>query len=402
MSRDCPTRQGPELADVFRLYGEAYRQSHPLPPSHLKVMRLIEICRTTELGGHLERCDRCGHERPAYNSCRNRHCPKCQTMAKERWIEARRQDLLPVSYFHDVFTLPHELNPLVLVNKTVCFNILFRSVAETLQAFAADPRWKLQGRLGFIAVLHTWTQQLFDHFHLHLLIPAGALSIGGSHWVPAQGKHLFHYDPVSRAFRHRFLSELKEAYQNGDLAFPGTVAHLQSRPAFYALVNALYEKHWVVYSKRPFAGPQQVLDYLGRYTHRVAISNDRILSVENERVTFSYRDRSDGNRVKTATLSAEEFIRRFLLHVVPSGFMRIRHFGFLANACKQRDLARIRELLGQTEPLPEGRSETVRELMARLTGIDISRCPQCEEGTMVVVGPLPKPPSLHTTYVRGP
>lgn len=374
----------PELADVFRLYGEAYRREKNPPLEHRQVMRLIEICRTEALGDHIERCDRCGFERRAFNSCGNRHCPKCQSVPKERWLQARKQELLPVPYLHNVFTLPHELNPLVLVNKAVCFNILFASVSETLQVFAHDPKWKLQGQLGFIAVLHTWTQQLLDHFHIHCIIPAGVLSDDRTKWIFAPDRNfLFPVKALSVVFKNKFLAHLKDAYRSGRLIFPGRTAYLADSARFGAFLDELYRKSWVVYSKKPFAGPEQLLDYLGRYTHRVAISNNRILSVDKGNVTFSWRDRSDGDRLKTMNLPAGEFIRRFLLHVLPRGLMRIRHFGFLANKAKKRALPVIRELLGQTQPTPEKPRESVRDIMLRLTGTDICLCPQCRKGLMV-------------------
>ena len=375
-----------EVADVLRLYGQTYRRFSRLPFSHLKIMHLLEICRTARLGGHLERCDTCGYERNAYNSCRNRHCPKCQTLTKEKWLEARKRELLPAKYFHNVFTLPHELNPLVLVNKKTLLKILFRSVAETLKAFAKDPRWKLEGQPGFIAVLHTWSQTLMDHFHIHCLIPAGALSFDRQRWNPSQNDNfLFHVKPLAQTFRGKFLFYLKKAYQNKELIFPGRTASLKTPETFYYLLRHLHQKDWVVYSKRPFAGPTQVLEYLGRYTHRIAISNNRIKSVENGQIRFSYRDRSDHNRPKEMTLPANEFIRRFLLHVLPNRFMRIRHFGFLANVSKRHAIPIISQCLGQSPQLPEKTDLSLRDMMLLLTGKDILRCPRCKSGTMETI-----------------
>ncbi len=360
-----------ELADIFRQYGESYR--HALPLSHQKVMRAIEVCRTAELGGHLERCNACGFERPAYNSCRNRHCPKCQSMAKAKWLFKQKSELLPVGYFHLVFTLPHELNPLILANKRVLLNILFKAVSETLLAFG---RTHLQGQMGFLTVLHTWDQTLKDHFHLHCLIPAGALSFDQSRWISARKNFLFPVKALSLVFRGKFLDFLKRASNQGKVEFQGKA-------------KALRKKKWVVYAKKPFGSPEKVLDYLGRYTHRVALSNDRILSVHDGQVTFSYRDRRDGDRLKTMTLEAEEFIRRFLLHVLPEGFMRIRHFGYLANRSKKHALARCRELLGLNPTLPELSKKSPHEMMLDLTGIDLTRCPTCKQGTMLIVAELP-------------
>jgi hypothetical protein len=383
-----------EVADVFRLWGERYRAEHPPSPDQRKVMSLIERCRTPALGGHLDRCDACGYELPSYNSCRNRHCPKCQSLARERWLQERQHDLLPVGYFHLVFTLPHEINPLVLCNKRALLALLFDAVADTLQAFAHDPQWRLKGQLGFLAVLHTWSQTLVDHFHLHCLIPAGVLRQDGS-WQQARESFLFRTHSLAKAFRSRYLSLLDGCYRQSTLQFPGSTAPLENPQQFARLLDSLRDKPWIVYAKRPFAGPRQVLDYLGRYTHRVAISNHRILSLDDGRVSFSYRDRRDHNLKKQMSLDAHEFIRRFLLHVLPPGFMKIRHFGFLANPCKADNLNRIRQQLGEP-PLPDAPqppAETVVEMMLRITGQDISRCPRCRQGHLVRVTELPPLPT---------
>jgi hypothetical protein len=383
-------RARPELADVFRAYGEAYGKAHPLPHSHLSVMRAIENCRTAVLGGHIQQCDRCGYQQPAYNSCRNRHCPKCGSLSKARWLEDRKADLLPVGYFHLVFTLPHELNPMALANKKVLCDILFKAVSQTLIEFG---RTHLGGLIGFICVLHTWDQTLGDHFHLHCLIPAGALSMDGSGWRAARKSYLFSVKALSLVFRGKVLDLIKQAFIKGELRFPGRTAAMAEAAACSGLLGTLRNKKWVVYAKRPFSSPDKVLDYLGRYTHRVAISNNRIVSVEDSaeggRVTFSYRDRKNGNQTRTMTLEASEFIRRFLLHVLPDGFMRIRHFGLLANRSKNQKLARCRELLGNgQQPSREGK-KSVRQLMLEVTGLDLALCPVCGVGTLVIVGELP-------------
>jgi len=376
-----------ELADIFRLYGEEYRQNHPLPSQHLKVMHLIEICRTAALGGHIEHCDSCGYEVQAYNSCRNRHCPKCQTLAKERWLQDRKAELIPSGYFHVVFTLPHDLNPIVLCNKRIMLNILFASVNETLQAFAHDPQWHLEGQLGFIAVLHTWSQTLMDHFHLHCVIPGGVLQENKT-WKPARETFLFKAGSLAKEFRNCYSRRLKEAYESGELIFPGKTAPLGTAKGFSQLLGQAENKDWIVYAKRPFAGPEQVLEYLGRYTHRVAISNHRIVSIQDGKVTFTYKDRSDKGRTKLMTLEADEFIRRFLLHILPEGYMKIRHFGFLANTCKKRNLECIHEQLGIPFEGSERQKQTVQEMMLGLTGEDISLCPRCGKGHLVK-GPSP-------------
>ena len=379
-----------EVADIFREYGEAYRVGHPLPPTHLKVMHDIEVCRTAYLGGHIEQCDSCGFERNAYNSCRNRHCPKCQALTKARWLEARKAELLPLTYFHSVFTLPHEINPIALCNKKVVFGILFKSVSQTLLQFGKNPENGLGGKLGFIAILHTWDQRLSHHFHLHCVIAGGALSFDNDRWIAGREDFLFHVKALSEVFRGKFIDYFQRAFANAKLIFPGNTERLGTKKGFSALINQLWAKDWVVYSKEPFGGPEQVLDYLGRYTHRVAISNHRIIAFENGKVTFQYRDRKDNDTIKVMTLEADEFIRRFLLHVLPDGFMRIRHFGFLANRSKKKDLGRCRELLGLCPELPKPSEITARELMLQLTGIDLTKCPFCKKGTMKVIAQLPK------------
>ena len=371
-----------EVADVLRLHGDAYRRAHPPPLLHLKIMRAISACRTPALGGHLQRCDGCGFERPAYNSCRNRHCPKCQELVKARWLKAREEELLPVPYFHLVFTLPHELNAIALCNKPEVYDILFRAVSRTLLEFGADAQRGLGGTLGITAILHTWDQTLRDHIHLHCAIPGGALSRDGQRWVSASPNFLFPVRALAQVFRGKFLDFLNKAFQDGQLIFPGKTASLASESAFRGLLAELYSKNWVVYSKRAFAGPRSVLDYIGRYTHRIAISNHRILSVENGVVTFSYRDRRDANKRKAMSLAADEFIRRFLLHAVPASFMRVRHFGFLANRRKKTALSRCRELLGLAPDIQRSVPKTTEELFQDLTGKDIGACPACGKGRM--------------------
>ena len=381
-----------ELADVFRLYGQSYCHSRPLPFSHIKVMRAIENCRTAALGGHVDTCSHCGFERISYNSCRNRHCPKCQTMAKANWLENRKAELLPVGYFHNVFTIPHELNPITLCNKKVIFNILFDSVAKTLRQFATDPKHKLGGKLGFTAILHTWDQRLLDHFHLHCVIPGGVISDDNTHWVNARDNFLFSVKALSIVFRGKFIDALKNAYNNNELIFPGKTEIFAKPQYFKKLVDQLYKKGWVVYSKKPFAGPKQVLDYLGRYTHRVAISNYRIKSIANGKVSFTYRDRPDDNKSKLMTIDAHEFIRRFLLHVLPQSYKKIRHFGFLASRCKKKYLAQIRTILNTKQKPSEPVKMDARTMLLHLTGVDLNKCPHCKHGTMCGAQ-LPKVPT---------
>jgi len=385
--RLAAARRGVELADILRAHGESYRRDHPLPVSHLKVMQAVERCRTAALGGHLEQCDSCGYERPAYNSCRNRHCPKCQSLAKVKWLEKQKSELLPVGYFHLVFTLPHELNALILTNKKILLSDLFKAVGETLVGFG---RTRLGGQIGLITVLHTWDQTLLDHFHLHCLVPAGALSIDQKRWSPARKNFLFPVKALSVVFRGKFLDLLTRAFAQNKLLFVGQTVCLANPVAFRLLINALRKKPWIVYAKKPFGSPLHVLDYLGRYTHRVALSNDRILSAHNGEVTFRYRDRKNQDRKKTMTLDAHEFIRRFLLHVIPKGFVRVRHSGVLANRSKSL-LSKCRQLLDLNPALPKLPPKSVHQLMLELTGIDITRCPLCQKGTLVLLANLPVP-----------
>jgi len=369
-----------ELADIFRVHGPAYRRAHRLPLDQLKAMRAIEACRTAALGGHLDRCDSCGFEHPAYNSCRNRHCPKCPSLAQAQWLQRQQTELLPVGYFHMVFTLPHALNPIALTNMRPIIHMLFRAVAETLADFA---RTHLHGQLGFLAVLHTWDQTLGDHFHLHCLIPGGALSFDKNRWIRVRPRFLFHVRALSIVFRAKFLDHLGQAFQSGGLQFPGSTAPLADPAAFGQLCSSLRKKKWVVYAKRPFASPETVLDYLGRYTHRVAISNRRILNVDDQHVSFLYRDRKAPDRRKTMVLTTHEFIRRFLLHVLPRGLMRIRHYGFMANRYKAQNLARCRQLLTSVC------TETPRSEPSACWNPERRRCPSCRTGLLLPIRTLP-------------
>ena len=370
-----------ELADIVRAHGAAYQRTHPLSRAQRRALRAIETCRTAALGGHRETCDTCGAVQISYNSCRNRHCPKCQTLAKERWLDARRAELLPVEYFHLVFTLPHALNPLAQGNPRVLYTLLFHAVADTLTTFARDPR-HLGGDLGATAILHTWGQNLSQHLHLHCVVTGGALAPDGSRWIPAPPGFLFPVRALAQVFRGKFLDALRRAYAADEFVFAGSLAALADPSAFATWLASLRQPDWVVYAKRPFAGPEQVLEYLGRYTHRVGLSNDRILSLDDGIVRFRWKDYADGDRVKLMALETDEFLRRFLLHVVPDGFVRIRHVGFLANRTRQAKLARCRQLLAQP-PAPAAHPlESVQALMLRLTGVDLKRCPVCQQGRM--------------------
>jgi len=373
--------RGLELAEIVRAHGAAYRQTHPLARAQRRTLYAIEMCRTAALGGHRDTCDTCGAVQISYNSCRNRHCPKCQTLAKERWLAARRAELLPAEYFHVVFTLPHALNALAQGNPRVIYTLLFRAVAATLTTFGRDPR-HLGGDVGGTAILHTWGQNLSQHLHLHCVVTGGALTPDGARWIAAPPGFLFPVRALARVFRGKYLQALHRAFTTGQLRFAGSLAALAEPETFATWLQDLRQHDWVVYAKRPLAGPTQVLEYLGRYTHRVAISNERLVSHTDDVVRFRWRDYADGDRVKIMTLAAEEFIRRFLLHVVPDGFVRIRHFGFLANRTRRAKLARCRALLAPPPAPATSAIESVAALMRRLTGIDIERCPVCQQGQL--------------------
>jgi Putative transposase/Transposase zinc-binding domain len=388
--QEVPHRPTYEVADVFRRYGAIYRKSHRLSLEQQRVMAAIENCRTAALGGHLEACDRCGHQRPVYNSCRNRHCPKCQGLARARWLADRQAELLPVGYFHNVFTLPHELNDLLAANRRRLYQLLFQAVAQTLHAFAADPQYGLGGQLGFTAVLHTWDQKLLYHVHLHCVIAGGALAPDGSRWLPAPRNYLFPVRELSHDFRQRYLDGVRRLFAQEQLHFPGRLATLTEPAAFAALLEPVTAKDWVVYSQPPFGGPATVLEYLSRYTHRVALSNSRLRAVADGRVTFTYRDRRDHNRQKELTLPATEFIRRFLLHVTPPGLCRMRHYGFLSNRLKEERLPCCRMLLGQVEESATMLPSAAVLLLRGLANEDVARCPQCGQGRMCRVRTLPK------------
>jgi hypothetical protein len=382
-----------EVADVFRRYGGAYRDRHgaSLSTAQRRVMSAIEKCRTAALGGHLERCDECGHERNCYNSCADRHCPKCQSLARARWIEDRQAELLEVPYFHVVFTIPKEIATIAYQNKRVVYGILFRATAETLMTIGADPK-HLGARLGFFAVLHSWGQNVLFHPHLHCVVPGGGPSLDGERWISCRPGFFLPVRVLSRLFRRLFLQNLRKAFRSGKLRFAGRLEPLRNRLAFARHLERAEASEWVVYAKRPFAGPQQVLDYVGRYTHRVAISNNRLVDMEDDQVRFQWKDYRHGDRVKTMSLSADEFIRRFLMHVLPTGFQRIRYYGFLGSRKRKENLAECRRLLGMTPPEQaaiRGAEREYRDHYEELTGLSLRRCPQCQRGRMVLVAILP-------------
>ncbi len=379
--REPAPRPRLEVADVFRAFGAAYRTHHVLAPEQARVFDAILACRTAALGGHLDLCEECGFERPAYNSCRNRHCPKCQTIAALRWVDARKKTVLPVHYFHVVFTLPAELRPLALRNREAVFDLLFEAASQTLLALGADPE-RLGALLGTTAVLHTWTRDLSFHPHLHCIVTGGGLA--GQRWrAVANDRHLFPIAAMGRLFRGKFLAGLKRLYRKGCLDLRGSCAHLDDPDVFRLLLDKLYRTPWRPYAKRPFAGPEQVFEYLGYYTHRVGISGHRLLEIDAEVVRFKTR------ATKTATLEGEEFIRRFLLHVLPRGFVKIRHYGLLAaKAQAKREIVRANLLVtvGQTEPAGASLAGPLAPLPTDAPNSPIElarRCPSCGHPSLV-------------------
>jgi hypothetical protein len=369
-----------EVADLIRTAGTAFlkRNRHWLRWKHVQVLRAIARCRTAALGGHLDECTRCGHRAVSYNSCRNRHCPKCQTSARERWIAARQRELLPTRYVHVVFTLPRELAPLTLQNKKIIYDLLFRASAETLLEVARDPR-RRGAEIGFFSVLHTWSQKLGLHPHVHCVIPAGGLSLEHTRWVKSRDHFFLPSKVLSRVFRGKFVAALQCAFREGHLRFSGNLTLLAQPKIFAAWLRPLFRKDWVIYSKPPFGGPQHVLQYLGRYTHRVAISNHRLISFADGKVTFRWRDSAHQNQQRLMTLSVDEFLRRFLFHLLPKGFVRIRNFGFLANRRRTVLLPLCFQLLSSRPASQTGQGSSTAD-----GAKDLWRCPQCA-GPMAVI-----------------
>jgi hypothetical protein len=370
-----------EVADIIRQSGNSFIAKHRswLTWLHLRVLYAIAVCRTATLGGHLDRCSRCGHEAISYCSCRNRHCPKCQTNARDKWLAERSKELLPVSYVHVVFTLPHELSWLALQNKKIVYDLLFRTSATTLLEVAADPK-HLGAEIGFLSVLHTWGQNLQHHPHIHCVIPSGGLSPDHQRWIHPRYPFFLPVKVLGRVFRGKFVAGLKRAFRQGQLAFPGSLQALAGENAFHAFLRPLFRQDWVVYAKRPFGGPEHVLHYLARYTHRVAISNHRLISVDDGKVTFRWKDYAHGSKQRKMTITSEEFLRRFMLHVLPRGFVRIRFSGFLANRRRQQMLPLCKQLLGDS---PHARSDVGVE--AKPAGGWL--CPHCG-GPMTLIEKL--------------
>ena len=378
----------PTVAEVFRSFQAAYLENYPASAQQRRVLRAVVLCKTAALGGHKAQCDQCGHAEIFYNSCRNRHCPKCQGAARAEWLRQRSSELLDTPYFHVVFTLPEALGPLALQNQRRVYELLFHAAADTLLAIAGDPK-HLGAEIGFLAVLHTWGQTLEHHPHLHCVVPGGGLAADHSRWIPARRSFFLPVRVLSQVFRGKFLAYLRRAYEQGSLNFHGQLENLEHPVEWTAFVRGLAGRPWVVYSKPPFGGPEQVLKYLARYTHRVAISDQRLVSLDDGKVTFRYKDYRCGDVERTMTLDATEFIRRFLQHVLPASFHRIRYYGFLANRVRQESLALARRLLGSaptepTKPPPESPDSPAEPASAESSFKD-SLCPACKKGRLVLV-----------------
>ena len=369
---------------MLRRFGPGYKRAHRhhMAVCQLKAMHAIQICRTSQLGGHVDKCDRCGALRISYNSCRNRHCPKCQRLNKERWLQARKCELLPLKYFHVVLTLPEGLRPLALCNQREIYTLLFDSASATLKQLAADPR-HLGAQIGFMAMLHTWNQKLGFHPHLHCIVTGGGLSEENRRWQGCKKRFFLPVRVVSRLFRGKFLDGLKQGVASGRIRLNHDTEQAKGPCTFKALLDRLYAQQWVVYCKRPVYGAESVIEYFARYAYRVAISNNRITAIDEDRVTIRYRDRCKGGRIRSLSLAGEEFVRRYLLHILPDRFVKIRYYGLMSNRHRKAKLDICRRLLnGFAFDRPEPQSEPWQDLLRRLTGIDIRLCPQCGRGTM--------------------
>jgi len=371
-----------EVGDIFRLYGEQFRQRYNLPKRHIRTMNAIKNCRTRALGSHSDRCDKCGHVRVFYNSCRNRHCPKCQGLNQTIWVDKLSANLLPVKYFHIVFTIPSELNRLMLVNQECLYNILFKAASETILMLAKDPK-QLGVETGLVAVLHTWGQNLMDHPHLHTIVPAGGWDQTSQYWKYSRKNFFIHVNVLSHVFRGKFLSLLKKADQENKLTFEGEIASLKQAKNFKQLLNLLYNKQWVVYCEKSQKKYSRILEYLARYSSRVAISNDRIVAVENDGVFFRWKDYQDKGKRKLMELDAVEFIRRFMLHVLPEGFCKIRYYGIFASRNRTSKLKHIRKALGRKATKSKYAGLRWDEVLCLLTGKDPLKCPICKTGNMI-------------------
>ena len=371
------------LQEIIEIHGENYIRNNKLPANVLRALYSIQYCKTASLGGHIYECNECGETTIAYNSCRNRHCPKCQAYAKELWIYERSKSLLPTHYFHIVFTIPEQLNSLVLFNQKELYSILFTSVSETLLELAKDKKY-LGAEIGFTSILHTWGQNLMNHPHIHCIVPGGGLSLDKAKWIKSKKKFFIPVKVLARKFRGKFLYYLNTLYLNNKLTFPKSISELGSRNIFNEFKDSLYKKEWIVYSKAPFSSAEYVLQYLGRYTHRVAISDNRIIKVDKNNVSFKWRDYKDNNKQKVMTLKAKEFIRRFTMHILPDRFVKIRHYGILGNRNKQLKFKRCLEIF-RVKPIDDEKLSSA-ELFFKLTGIKIGMCKICEKGNLIEKG----------------
>jgi len=395
MSKPSGNNKSVEISDIFRNHAHKLTS---LTKEQDKVINDIISCRTAELGGHISRCDECGNHEISYNSCRNRHCPKCQSFKKELWIADREQELLPVSYFHIVFTIPRILAPIALQNKEKIYGMLFKAVSQTLKEVAAKPK-NLDAQIGLIAVLHTWDQKLGHHPHIHCIVPGGGISKDKTRWISSGKSFFLSVNILSSVFRGKFLDFLEKAFNKNELCFWGESSHLYDQHNFKQLMIESCKNNWVVYAKKSFAGPKLVIKYLGRYTHKIAISNYRIKSMTETHVSFSWRDRKHDNELKTMKMDVVSFMRRYLLHVLPSGFMKMRYYGFLGNVIKKKSLSLCRELLGVPLVEAESLEESSMETYIRITGSDPTTCQICGKGHMLIKKEIPMkkaPPLLKT------
>ena len=382
-----------EVADVLQNYGDSFRLNNKLPYWHHKILNNIASCRTAFLGKHEDQCNNCNYTRITYNSCRNRHCPKCQGLNQLKWIDNRANDILPVGYFHIVFTIPAELNKLCIMNKKELYDILFKASSQTITMLTKQEK-HLGALPGIISLLHTWGQNLMDHPHIHMIVSAGGLANNKNRWVNSKKDFFISVKVLSKVFRGKFLSLLKEAYNQKQLLLIGSLSRLAVKQNFKNLLNILYGKQWVVYAKKPFKNVGNVFKYLAKYTHRVAISNHRIVSIDNNEVVFKWRDYANENKKKVMTLSSDEFIRRFLLHALPKGFFKIRYYGLLANRNKHKNLSIIRKLLNVAQCNSQKEKESWQEVLLRLTNFNVFLCPKCNKGTMATrYIKISKPPS---------
>ena len=380
-----------DVGDVFRLYGEDFRLQYKLPKHKLRAMFAIQNCRTQLMGSHTDKCDKCGHTRTHYNSCRNRHCPKCQSINQTKWVDKLGSTLLPVKYFHIVFTIPSELNRLSLVNQECVYNIMFKAASETILQLAKDKK-HLGADTGLVAVLHTWGQNLMEHPHLHTIVPAGGLDPLSQYWKFSRKNFFIHVKVLSRVFRGKFLALLKQAYHEKKLKFEGEIAELKQPRKFKQLLDSAYNKEWIVHAEKSQKKFSKILDYLGRYSYRVAISNDRILGLEDDKVVFRWKDYADKGKQKIMKLDAVEFIRRFMMHILPEGFCKIRYYGIFASCNRQKVLKQIKKDLGRKATKAKYAGLDWNEVMLLITGIDPLKCPQCKTGKMIAFSVTQPPP----------